>query len=76
MGTIKPCTSRIQVDEKPSPGYARNVTLLMSVAMSDMPIAQAGMEPRDTKYFLVEFCPFENFMPIVNEMASATAIII
>jgi hypothetical protein len=41
-----------------------------------MPIAQAGSEPRDTKYFLVEFCPFENLMPMVSETASANAIII
>jgi hypothetical protein len=48
----------------------------MSVAMSDMPMAQAGIDPRDTKYFLVEFCPFENLRPMVNEVANATAIII
>jgi hypothetical protein len=41
-----------------------------------MPIAQAGIDPRDTKYFLVEFCPFENLIPMVNEIASANSIII
>jgi hypothetical protein len=51
MGTIKPCTSNIQFEEKPSPGYARNVMLLIKVARIDMPTAQEGMLPPAVKYF-------------------------
>ena len=45
MGTIKPCTNNIQLEENPSPGYAKKVMLLMSVANIDMPIAQEGIFP-------------------------------
>lgn len=41
-GSISPCTSRIQLSEKPFPGNARKVTELMMVAISEIPIAHAG----------------------------------
>jgi len=67
MGTISPCTSRIQFEEKPSPGYARKVTLLIRVARMDMPIAQEGNFPFALKYVLVLFCRLENRRPMASD---------
>jgi hypothetical protein len=60
IGTINPCTSLIQFDEYPSPGYARKVILLISVAKIDIPTAQAGKEPPALKKLLMLFCFLEN----------------
>lgn len=45
MGTINPCTNNIQLEENPSPGYARKVILLINVAKIDIPIAHEGIFP-------------------------------
>ena len=55
IGTIRPCTSRIQLPAYAFPGYARNVTLLMMVANMDIPTAHDGMLPLAAKYVSVVF---------------------
>jgi hypothetical protein len=59
-GTINPWTSKIQLEEKPSPGYARNVMLLIKVARIDMPTAQDGTLPLAVKNFFRLFWFLEN----------------
>ena len=56
IGTMSPCTSRIQLPAYAAPGYARNVTELMSVAKIDIPIAQSGTRPEAVKYAFESFC--------------------
>jgi hypothetical protein len=64
------------LEEKPSPGYARNVMLLISVARIDIPTAQDGMLPLAVKNCFRLSCFRENLRLINTGITSDNAMMI